>query len=218
MNRQERISAALLALLALLSAACASADDDGAQRDAPLSDGALTETSQNSVSAAAEAHGHSDASDLADASALQASPEPELDLYLRTAGLEGMYNWDPAGGLYDAVRQGTLVVKPPCVFIDLLAATANSTAADSGRGADEARVFLRLPKPLTHYDYDSGAIWVGDQGPMSSGDLVEVVGSVGRPQKSENGSEFYEGGCSAQGSFRSSWLQQITGSSRSGSG
>jgi len=215
MNCCDRISVAVL-LLALLSTACTSGDTEKAEIDVPYSDEALIDTWQNPVTTAADGYGQNGygqntVSDLATPSTLPALSEQELSEYLKTVGLEGMYDWAPAGGFPDAVWQGTLVASPPCVFIDL----STADTAKVSRSTDDARVFLRLSEPLTRYEYDSAAIWVGDDGPMSSGDLVEVVGSAGRPiERNAESAELYDfapwaawgRGCHAHGSF---WVASL---------
>ncbi len=212
----ERILATVLALV-VLSVACASGNKDeaeinSAEINVAQSDGNLIEALQNSVSV----------SDTTTTSALSSLPDPRLDQYLKTAGLEGMYGWTPAGGFPDAAWQGTLVVEPPCVFIDLsaaaAAATTTTTTTSESRVVDSARVFLRLPEPLTRYEYESGNIWVGDHGPMLSGDLVEVIGSAGRPiDKNADSAKPHDfvpsaawgRGCHANGSFWTTSLRPL---------
>jgi hypothetical protein len=43
--------------------------------------------------------------------------------------------------------------------------------------------YVRLPEPLTRYDASTGKLWVGEYGPMSTGDEVVLVGSEGWQQE-----------------------------------
>ena len=86
-----------------------------------------------------------------------------------------MYLWDPEGGFHNAVLSGTLVVEHPCVYVDVASTTSETQVVQGG----PVRSIVRLPEPLTRYDFATGELWVGDYGPMSDGDEVVVVGSEG---------------------------------------
>ena len=96
----------------------------------------------------------------------------------------GMYEWDPGGGFHDSVWSGDLVVEHPCIYLDV-----ENTGSSGHDGAVPAshdeliRSYVRLPEPLTRYDLSTGQIWVGDYGPMSTGDDVVLVGSAGWQQR-----------------------------------
>ena len=90
--------------------------------------------------------------------------------------LLGMYGWDPEDGFHNAVWSGTLVLDAPCAYLDI--SHQNGRIALTPEG-DPLRAFVRLPEPLTHYDPDTGAVWVGGRGPMSTGDDVILAGSEG---------------------------------------
>jgi len=113
MNRCDRISVVVL-LLALLSAACTSGDTDTAEIDVLYSDEALIDTRQNPVTTAADGYGQNGygqntVSDLATPSTLPALSEQELGEYLKTSGLEGIYDWTPAGGFLITLAWHTLI-------------------------------------------------------------------------------------------------------------
>lgn len=85
-----------------------------------------------------------------------------------------MYGWDPEGGFPNAVWQGTLTVDGPCVYLDV--------SHRDGRPVRDGVTllsFVRLPGLLTRFDAAAGELWVGEQGPMSTGDDVVLVGSEG---------------------------------------
>ena len=86
-----------------------------------------------------------------------------------------MYGWDPEGGFHDAVWRGTLIVDAPCVFLDVSGQEGAVLTPEN----DPLRGFVRLPEPLTRYDPDTNSVWVGDHGPMSSGDEAVLTGSQG---------------------------------------
>ena len=89
--------------------------------------------------------------------------------------LAGMYGWDPHDGFHDTQWSGTLVVHPPCVYLDNITFTPEPAAPPTA----PVRSYLRLPEPLTRYDAATGEIWVAGNGPMSHGDNVTVFGSQG---------------------------------------
>ena len=86
-----------------------------------------------------------------------------------------MYGWDPEGGFHDAAWRGTLVVDAPCVYLDV---SERDSDVPKRQGA-LLRSFLRLPELKTRYDPGTDAVWIGDNGPMSSGDSVVLTGSEG---------------------------------------
>ena len=45
---------------------------------------------------------------------------------------------------------------------------------------EPVRVFVNLPRAQTHYDPDTDTIRVHDQGPMASGDRVQMAGGANR--------------------------------------
>lgn len=83
----------------------------------------------------------------------------------------GMYRWDPQGGFHDTTLSGTLAVEGSCVYLD------STDPQDT-----QIRAYVHLPEPLTDFDPATGAIWVGDYGPMRHGDAVVLVGSEGWQQ------------------------------------
>lgn len=99
-----------------------------------------------------------------------------------------MYLWDPEGGFHNVVLSGTLVVEHPCVYVDIVGTTAETQAVQDG----PVRGIVRLPRPLTRYDFATGELWVGDYGPMSDGDEVVLVGSEGW-QEDWQGWQIYPG-------------------------
>ena len=91
-----------------------------------------------------------------------------------TSELSGTYGWDPEGGFPNAVWSGTLVIDGPCVYLDV----SHQDGIPVPEG-EPLRSFVRLPEPLTRYGSATGEVWVGEHGPMSTGDDVVLVGSEG---------------------------------------
>ena len=85
-----------------------------------------------------------------------------------------MYGWDPGGGFPNAVWSGTLTMDGPCAYLDVT--HRDGTPVPDG---ESLRSFVRLPEPLTRHDPAADAVWVGEHGPMTSGNEVVLVGSEG---------------------------------------
>ena len=103
--------------------------------------------------------------------AIESQADPYEDA--ETSELLGMYGWDPESGFHNAVWSGTLVIDGPCAYLDV--------SHQDGKPVPEGeplRSFVRLPEPLTRLNA-TGEVWVGEHGPMSSGDEVVLVGSEG---------------------------------------
>lgn len=93
--------------------------------------------------------------------------------------LAGMWNYNPARPSYAPVAEGVLLIKGPCVYvIDDFAWLVPSVPWDEL--PEPIRVFVNLPRAQTRYDPDTETIWVGDEGPMASGDRVELAGGAGQ--------------------------------------
>ena len=74
----------------------------------------------------------------------------------------------------DALLEGLLLIEWPCVYV----------IDDYMDWPPEERpepdvVLILLPRGPTRYDPDTGSIWVDDEGPMVSGDRVELGGGGG---------------------------------------
>ena len=138
-----------------------------------------------------------------------AQPEPAVE-DASLAEFAGMYGWDPDGGFHDAVWFGTLVIDGACASIDVIQDGEPVQAPRLGL----LRSFLRLPGPLTRYDTGSGALWVGDHGPMYAGDEVVVVGSEGWQldwnDNEQDGVHDFQSQCPALLSFWAASMRQGT--------
>ena len=129
-----------------------------------------------------------------------------LDHRGQTTWLAGLFPWDTEQASTDIGADMVLVLEPPCVFVVPVPVwDARETSSQITH-----RYFLRLPRPLVRFDADINFLWVGDHGPMTTGDKVSLNDNA---EESVYGSEFYEGGCSARGTVRSGWLMPISGSS-----
>ena len=143
--------------------------------------------------------------------------------------LTNTFEWDPTGGFGDTSVSGTLEIAPACAYVtdeiwvrcvaiepDLKSEPrcvyVTGTGTDGGEAAVTAegapvRTLVRLPLPLTSYDPDSGELWVAGHGPMTSGDAVTVIGSVGWAAGDTPVEEPFEGGCAAHGSLWAASMQ-----------
>ncbi|MCY4664073.1 MAG: hypothetical protein OXC00_05355 [Acidimicrobiaceae bacterium] len=91
--------------------------------------------------------------------------------------LSGMYRWNPEGGFHNAQWSGTFTLDKGCVYLDVSQQDHMGPATRNG----PLRVLVRLPELLTRSDASTGEVWVGEHGPMFTGDEVVVVGSEGWP-------------------------------------
>ena len=192
--------------LVLVSAGCT-----GGKQDAPGASGQRQEDVTPTTSQVPVGEDTGVAADSAVQPPIDGSPvdadTSSTDQRQDSLKLAGMYGWDPEGGFHNAVLQGRLVVDAPCVYLEVSEGDDDAPQQE----AETLRGFLRLPEPLTRYDADSDAVWVGDHGPMSSGDEVVLTGSEGwQPGWSVNEdggmhdfafSWELESGCPAQVSF-----------------
>ena len=87
----------------------------------------------------------------------------------------GMWYYDEEVSFHQAEVEGILLIKEQCVYV----------IRDFGwlfpsipleELPDPVRVFVELPRDQTRYDPDTKSIWVHDDGPMVSGDRVEIGG------------------------------------------
>ena len=108
-------------------------------------------------------------------------------------------------------------MEPRCVYVtsdDDGEAVLTTDDGDDGEAVlttdgSPVRTLVRLPRLLTRYDPDTGELWVGDHGPMVSGEAVIVVGTEGWVAGDEPGEEPFEGRCAAHGSFWAASIQPI---------
>ena len=116
------------------------------------------------------------ASCSADAATVEVQPEAPAAAQSgpQATELSGTYPWDPQGGFPNAVWSGRLEIDGPCAYLQVTHQDGTPLSEDR-----PLRGFVRLPEPLTRYDAHTDEVWVGDSGPMSSGDPVVLVGSEG---------------------------------------
>ena len=151
------------------------------------------------------------------------------DSSMESRGLTNMFAWDPDGGFHDASVSGNLEIAPACTYVtdeffvgcvaiesdpetEPRCVYVNSTegiAATLAPDGTPIRTLVRLPRPLTRYDPDTGELWVGDRGPMASGDAVVLAGSVGWVAGDAPIEEPFEGRCAAHGSFWAASMRPI---------
>lgn len=93
--------------------------------------------------------------------------------------LAGMWSYDPANPHYAPAAEGVLLIEGPCVFVvdDFMWLVPGVPLEDL---PEPVRVFVNLPRAQTRYDPDTETIWVHDQGPMASGDRVQMAGGADR--------------------------------------
>jgi len=102
--------------------------------------------------------------------------------------IAGLFPWDAQQGVNDIGDFGILKVEPPCIYV---------------QKANEGRRFLKLPRPLVRFDSVSNSIWVGSNGPMTSGDIVSFHDGGGDYHGSD---QIYEGDCIAHGKQHAVWM------------
>lgn len=102
------------------------------------------------------------------------APRPAPSESAEIFELAGMYGWNPEGGFHNAVWSGALVIDGPCVYLDV--SHQDGWPVPEG---EPLRSFVRLPEPRTRHGSATGEVWVGEHGPMSTGDEVVLVGSEG---------------------------------------
>lgn len=108
--------------------------------------------------------------------------------------LRGLWPYD--GEISTAELTGILDIQKPCVYI------LDTFEGDIRRTAEgkPIRSFLKLPESLTRFDSTTDQIWVDDSGPMTSGDLVKMVGGIHGETKVPI-EKTYEGVCVAHSSI-----------------
>ena len=93
--------------------------------------------------------------------------------------LAGMWSYNPANPLYVPAAEGVLLIEGPCVYvIDDFMWLVPGVPLE--KLPEPVRVFVNLPRAQTRYDPDTETIRVHDQGPMASGDRVQMAGGADR--------------------------------------
>lgn len=125
-------------------------------------------------------------------------------------GLSFDFPPDTLVGLYDEfdpelpgpapLNLGVLLIEPPCIYVEQ---QVSSFDAEEPTTQHTERYLVRLPRALARFDHTSDSLWVGQNGPMTTGDKIEF-GGVARP--SPIGSQFYYVSCYAQGTYHSDWM------------
>ena len=143
--------------------------------------------------------------------------------------LTNIFDWDPAGGYHDASVEGILEIVPACTYVTdelfvgcvaiesdpetaprcVYVHSTEDTEASLAPDGTPIRTLVRLPRLLVRYDPDTGELWVGNHGPITSGDHVTVNGSVGWVAGDAPREEPFEGRCAAHGSFWAASMQPI---------
>ena len=91
--------------------------------------------------------------------------------------LAGMWDYNPALPSYAPAAEGVLLIDGPCVYvIDDFAWLVPGVPLEEL--PDPVRVFVNLPRAQTSYDPNTETIQVHDQGPMASGDRVQMAGGT----------------------------------------
>ena len=87
----------------------------------------------------------------------------------------GMWNFDEDEPFHSAGIEGILQIEGPCVYvIDDYAWLLPGTLPEEL--PEPIRIFVNLPRQHTRYDTSAGSIWINNNGPITSGDRVELVG------------------------------------------
>ena len=90
-----------------------------------------------------------------------------------------MWSYDPAIPSYAPAAEGVLLIEGPCVYVvdDFMWLVPGVPLEEL---PEPVRVFVNLPRAQTRYAPDTETIWVHDQGPMGSGDRVQLAGGADR--------------------------------------
>ena len=93
--------------------------------------------------------------------------------------LAGMWSYDPAIPSYAPAAEGVLLIEGPCVYVvdDFMWLVPGVPTEEL---PDPVRVFVNLPRAQTRYDPDTETIQVHNQGPMASGNRVQMAGGADR--------------------------------------
>ena len=87
----------------------------------------------------------------------------------------GMWNFDEDEPFHSAGIEGILQIEGPCVYvIDDYAWLLPGTLPEEL--PEPIRIFVNLPRQHTRYDTSAGSIWINNNGPITSGDRVELIG------------------------------------------
>ena len=87
----------------------------------------------------------------------------------------GMWDFNEEIPFHDAEVEGILLIEGPCVYvIDDYAWLLPGTFPEEL--PEPTRIFVNMPRQRTLYDTSTESIWINDNGPMTNGDRVELVG------------------------------------------
>ena len=87
----------------------------------------------------------------------------------------GMWDFNEEIPFHDAEVEGILLIEGPCVYvIDDYAWLLPGTFPEEL--PEPTRIFVNMPRQHTLYDTSTESIWINDNGPMTNGDRVELVG------------------------------------------
>lgn len=87
----------------------------------------------------------------------------------------GMWDFDEEELFHSAEVEGILLIEGPCVYvIDDYAWLLPGTFPEEL--PEPTRIFVNMPRQHTRYDISTESIWINNNGPMTNGDRVELVG------------------------------------------
>lgn len=96
----------------------------------------------------------------------------------------GMWDYDEKAPFHSTRAEGILLIEEPCVYVvDDYAWLLPGTPSEEV--PDPIRIFVNLPRQHTRYNSDARSIWVHGNGPITSGDRVEIVGGGIDPSLSD---------------------------------
>lgn len=116
--------------------------------------------------------------------------------------LLGLFAWDTDQAAPDVAVDLVLVLEPPCIY----ATPAVDPDTSQPTSPNTERYFVRLPRPLVRLDSAHNRIWVGKDGPMTTGDRVTLNETL---TESAYGTQLYEGRCSAAGELHTAWMRPV---------
>ena len=87
----------------------------------------------------------------------------------------GMWDFNEEIPFHSAEVEGILLIEGPCVYvIDDYAWLLPGTFPEEL--PEPIRIFVNMPRQHTRYDTNTESIWINNNGPMTNGDRVELVG------------------------------------------
>ncbi len=107
--------------------------------------------------------------------------------YAATVPLAGLFPFGTKSSLIDIGSDGILVIEPPCIYFE----DARDFDIDETSDPPHVRYFLKLARPLVRFNKSDNLLWMGEHGPMTSGDWVTI--GPGEHRGDDEGENVYSG-------------------------